>query len=165
MRPNTPRFRPSRALAVQAGLMLALALPAAAQMGRQVPPEMAYDARRVATYVEHLRELMANRHGDLAEAFFQRSEGLARTPDGLSARPLTPVVPEHTIAVSAEDLFRYQTSENGSLGRLHGSTAHPLGLAWFPHSMFAQGGGRYATWGFARLLRAVRWYSEAQTAD
>jgi hypothetical protein len=165
MRSQTPRSRTARAVVAQTAVALALALPATAQMGRQVPPEQAYDAERVGTYVAHLRTLMADRHGDLAEAFFRLSDGLAMTPNGLNARPVAPVVPEHTTAVSAEDLFRYQTSEGGSLGRMHGADAHASGFAWFPHSMYAQGGGRYAVWGFARLLRAVRWYAEGQAAD
>lgn len=165
MRSQTPRFHAARAVAAQAAIALALALPAAAQMGSQVPPERAYDAERVGTYVAHLRTLMAERHGDLAEAFFRMSEGLAMTPDGLNARPAAPRVPEHTPAVSAEDLFRYQTSEGGSLGRMHGAGAHASGLAWFPHSMYAQGGRKYAVWGFARLLRAVRWHAGDRAAD
>jgi hypothetical protein len=165
MRSEAFRSRTIRPLAIQVGLALAVVLPLQAQMGRQVPPEAAYDAARVGTYVQHLRALMAERHGAIAERFFDMSDGLAMTPDGITARPAAPPVPGETIEVSAEDLFRFQTTEGGSLGRMHGATGHPLALAWFPHSMFAQGGGRYGQWGFARLLRAVRWYTEAQAAD
>lgn len=168
MRSQTLRFgtvRTVRTVAAPAVLAVALALPAAAQMGPQVPPERAYDAERVGTYVAHLRTLMADRHGDLADAYFRLSDDLAMTPNGLNARPAAPVVAEHTPAVSAEDLFRYQTSEGGSLGRMHGTAAHASGFAWFPHSMYAQGGRKYAQWGFARLLRTVRWYAEGQATD
>jgi hypothetical protein len=51
----------------------------------------------------------------------------------------------------------------GSLGRLHGATPHPIGVGWFPHSMFAQGGGVYARWGYARLLDGVRRFVDLQT--
>ncbi len=44
--------------------------------------------------------------------------------------------------------------------KLAGSLDHPIGLAWFPHSMFAQSGRVFGQWGHARLLGAVQAHVE-----
>lgn len=114
-----------------------------------------YDAGRVAAHVEQLGAQLAERHGPLAETLFAMNADLASTPHFLSSRVRGPYVAPIKHRVEAAHLVHYQAASGGSLGWLHGTTEHPLGVGWVPHSMFAESGRLFGQWGHARLLAAV----------
>ena len=114
-----------------------------------------YDASRVASRIDQLREQLAERHGPLAETLFDMNGDLASWPDFLGTRTRGPRVEPIRYRVEASHLVHYQALNGGTLGKLHGATTHPVGVGWMPHSMFAQSGRLYGEWGHARLLAAV----------
>lgn len=153
--PHSPvlrRLAPSGALAA---FLLALAVPAAAQMG---PDDHA--PASVAEHLEEVRAYLAELHGPIAERLYEAYPRLLSAPHELPLPPSPPPVPASPGHVSADRLMHYQAVHGmGSLGRLHGAMAHPIGVDWLPHSMFAQGGGVYARWGYSRLLDAVHGFA------
>lgn len=153
--------RPASGLAI-ATLALALAVPASAQPAeRWTSTADHYDAAAVASQIETWRGELSRIHGPLAQAWYDVHEAMLPAPHDLIQRPRPPVVPSLRYRVEPAHLLHHQAvTGGGSLGRLHGSLAHPIGLAWLPHSMFAQGGRVYGRWGFARLLAGIRGHAE-----
>ena len=144
-------------------LFVTLGLPSAAESQATEPWASTadhYDGARVAAHLEQLRTQLAERHGPLAEALFAMNAELTRTPHSVETRPVGPAVPRIRHRIEASHLLHYQALQGGTLGRLHGSTRHPIGLGWLPHSMFAQSGAVFGQWGHARLLAAVQSYAE-----
>lgn len=119
-----------------------------------------YDAATVEAHLEVARGQLAELHGPLARTLFDMHEALMVTPHDLKARPRAPIVPRLRFRTEPAHLVHYQAGHGGSLGRMHGSTQHPTGLTWFPHSMFAQGGRVFGQWGHALLLGAVVEHAE-----
>ena len=152
--------------AMLALLVLTLGLPSAAESqatDRWASTADHYDMASVASHMEELRAQLAERHGPLAEALFAMNAELSRTPHDVETRPAGPAVPRVHYRIEASHLVHYQALEGGTLRRLHGSTRHPIGLGWLPHSMFAQSGAVFGQWGHARLLAAVQSYAERHT--
>ena len=144
-----------------------LATPCAAQTDWTATAD-AYDAQQAAAFVGHLAEHLAERHGPMAETLFAMNAELAATPSFFMTRTppgmrRTPAPPRILYRIEASHLMHHQGTGSGSLGTLHGTSAHPLGVGWFPHSMFAQSGGVFARWGHARLLAAVAAHKEEQS--
>ena len=162
------RHRPARtAVAGGTGLGLAfialLAGTGAAQgqmTDRWVTTADRYDEAAITAHLSEVAAVLAARHGPLAEEIFAMNAQLMRVPNALDPRSAGPAVPPIGYRIEASHLVHYQASSGGSLGRLHGSSAHPAGVGWLPHSMFAQSGGVYGRWGHARLLGAIRSYQE-----
>ena len=117
--------------------------------------EDVYDESHVQASLDAARTELAERHGPLALQLFEMNERLARMPHFLEGVARGPSIAHMSPDVEAGHLMHYQAGNGGSLGQLHGSTAHPVGVGWLPHSMFAEGGRLYGAWGHARLLAAV----------
>lgn len=150
--PLTRRLAPPFALAA---LFLAIAVPATAQMGGED-----HGPASVAEHLEDVRAYLAEMHGPIAERLFQAYPRLLTAPHEFPLPPGPPLVPAPPGHVSADALLHHQAVHGGgSLGRLHGTSAHPIGVGWLPHSMFAQGGGVYARWGYSRLLSAIHGFA------
>lgn len=159
--PSRPSVHPC-ALGV-AALISALCLPvsvSAQVVDRWQTTADRFDMAQVESHLDAMRAQLAARHGPLAEALFAIHEGLMATPHGIEPRPAVPAIPRMRHRVEAAHLIHYQAMTGGSLGGLHGSLDHPIGLAWFPHSMFAQSGRVFGQWGHARLLGAVQAHVE-----
>ncbi|MFV1988184.1 MAG: hypothetical protein ACC682_12945 [Gemmatimonadota bacterium] len=114
-----------------------------------------YDTSRVESRLDQLRQQLAERHGPLAETLFEMNADLARWPDFHGAPSRGPRAEPIRYRVEASHLMHYQALNGGTLGKLHGTSSHPVGVGWMPHSMFAQSGRLYGEWGHARLLAAV----------
>ncbi len=153
--------RPATGLAFTT-LALALAAPAFAQPAdRWTSTEDRYDAATVASELETWHGQWSRIHGPLAQAWYDVHQALLPAPHNLVQRPAAPTVPRLRYRIEPAHLMHHQAvSGGGSLGVLHGSLDHPLGLAWLPHSMFAQGGRVYGQWGFARLLAGIGAHAE-----
>lgn len=152
------RLAPSGALAA---LALCLAATAHAQEGA---PDHA--PAGVAEHLEMVRAYLAEMHGPVADRLYEAYPRLLSTPHEFPLPPAPPAVPRHPGHVSADVLLHHQAVHGmGSLGRLHGTAAHPIGVGWLPHSMFAQGGGVYARWGYARLLAAIEEFATLGTGE
>ncbi len=155
-----------------AGLALALflavvGLPSAAEsqiIDKWASTDDQYDESRVPTHVGELQAQLADRHGPLARELFDMNAELRRTPHQVERRPAGPLVLPVVYRIEASHLLHYQALGGGTLGRLHGSTRHPIGLGWMPHSMFAQSGAVFGQWGHARLLAAIHSYAERHAA-
>jgi len=119
-----------------------------------------YDGPSVEAHLEVVRGQLAERHGSLARTLFDMNEALMVTPHGLSSRPRPPAISRIHHRIEPAHLVHFQAENGGTLGTLHGSTAHPIGLTWFPHSMFAQSGRVFGQWGHARLLAGVVSHTE-----
>ncbi|MDH3732677.1 MAG: hypothetical protein OEU54_04050 [Gemmatimonadota bacterium] len=124
-----------------------------------------YDAEHVTAFIDHVRTRLAERHGPLAETLFAMNSDLSGMPHFLSTRTPpgsrpAPSPEPMRLRVEAAHLIHHQGIGEGSLGTLHGSTWHPIGVGWMPHSMFAQSGRTFARWGHARLLAAVGSHAE-----
>lgn len=118
----------------------------------------------VERHLDRVRAYLADMHGPVAERLWETHASRLGAPHELPLPPRAPAVPAAPGHIEALALLHYQAvAGTGSLGRLHGSTANPVGLAWFPHSMYAQGGGMYARWGFAHLLEGVDRFVTLQT--
>lgn len=150
------RLAPAGALAA---LALCMAAPADAQVGAAEHAPVS-----VADHLELVRAYLAEMHGPAAERLYESYPRLLSAPFELPLPPAPPPVPAHPGHVSADVLMHHQAVHGmGSLGRLHGASTHPVGVGWLPHSMFAQGGGPYARWGYFRLLDAIHRFTARET--
>ncbi len=141
-----------------AALTLCLATPVRAQMDMS-----GQDPASVERHLETVRAYLAEMEGPIAERLFAMRATQRNAPLEFPLTPALPHVPAQPAHPSALGLLHYQAVRGGgSLGRLHGPATHPIGVGWFPHSMFAQGGGLYARWGFERLLDAVDRFAALQ---
>lgn len=147
------------------GALAALALCLAAPTHAQEDP--ADHARAgVAEHLEMVRAYLAEMHGPVAVRLYESYPRLLSTPHEFPLPPAPPAVPAHPGHASADVLMHHQAVHGmGSLGRLHGTSTHPIGVGWLPHSMFAQGGGVYSRWGYARLLAAIEEFAARETGE
>jgi len=142
-----------------AALVLCMAAPAHAQVDATE-----HTPASVAEHLEVIRAYLAEMHGPVAERLYEAYPSLLSTPHEFPLPPAPPPVPAHPGHVSADLLVHYQAVHGmGTLGRLHGTSTHPIGVGWLPHSMFAQGGGVYARWGYFRLLDAIRGFAASES--
>ncbi len=157
--------RPSRqarwACALSAALLVCAAPATAQMMDRWQTTHDRYDAAFVQAQLDAERDRLSHEHGAIAQTMWSMRAELAAVPYDVTRRPMAPAVPHMRHRVEAAHLIHHQAvAGGGSLGPMHGSTAHPSGLGWFPHSMFAQGGRVYGVWGYGRLLEAVSAHAE-----
>jgi len=166
-RPSSPHRLAKRTVTPALGALLLLTVSAGAANGQAADRFEStldhYDAVTVEAHLDAARGQLADRHGPLARTLFDMHEALMVTPHDLKARPQPPAIARLRHRVEPAHLVHYQAENGGHLGTLHGSTAHPIGLTWFPHSMFAQSGRVFGQWGHALLLGAVVAHVERHT--